>query len=151
MAGVGVWTSASIEKLREWQPHYSYGRIAEKLSETFGILFSRSAVIGKANRIGLKHAMGIEQKERSRTAPRSAETRKRIVIKKPIGRALVKLPPPEIVCEPISLLELTADSCRWPVSGEREHTMFCGANKIQDQPYCYRHWLKSIRTSETAD
>lgn len=150
MSNAGVWTSGAIDKLREWQPHYSYGRIAEKLSDAFGIFFSRSAVIGKANRIGLKQPMGIEQKERSRTAPRAATPRKRVSILKSIEIQPTELPPAEIVCEPIPLLELTWETCRWPVSGERQHTLFCGI-KTQVFPYCCKHRLMSVKKSETAE
>jgi hypothetical protein len=39
----------------------------------------------------------------------------------------------------ITLMELTARTCRWPISGERQHTLFCG--RLPDFPssYCAHH------------
>jgi hypothetical protein len=58
---------------------------------------------------------------------------------------------PQLVCEPLpaeapspveprhlSLIELTAETCRWPY-GDGPFT-FCGHPPAADKPYCAAHW-----------
>jgi GcrA cell cycle regulator len=41
---------------------------------------------------------------------------------------------------PCSLMELTADTCRWPVGDPGQPGFyFCGAQPADDKPYCWRH------------
>jgi hypothetical protein len=35
--------------------------------------------------------------------------------------------------------ELEKHHCRWPVEGAHAKTVFCGANKLDDMPYCAQH------------
>jgi GcrA cell cycle regulator len=39
----------------------------------------------------------------------------------------------------ISLMDLTASSCRFPVHGERAPFLFCGAQSAEGRPYCADH------------
>lgn len=57
-------------------------------------------------------------------------------------------PAPEAQVAPITILELTATSCRWPVDPVSEHGWrFCGrprADSAQRHPYCAEHRERSI-------
>jgi GcrA cell cycle regulator len=35
--------------------------------------------------------------------------------------------------------ELERHHCRWPVDGADAETHFCGANRLDDMPYCAEH------------
>lgn len=48
------WTDEIAEHLREVYPTLSGYKIADLLNETYGTSFTRSAVVGKAARMGLK-------------------------------------------------------------------------------------------------
>jgi hypothetical protein len=41
--------------------------------------------------------------------------------------------------KPVQTHELERHHCRWPVEGANAETVFCGANKLDDLPYCARH------------
>lgn len=47
-------------------------------------------------------------------------------------------PPPEEVRN-VSLMDLQADDCRWPMDGEGEHAKFCGLHKADGSSYCEFH------------
>jgi hypothetical protein len=40
----------------------------------------------------------------------------------------------------ISLVDLTASTCRFPVHGERAPFLYCGAQSVEGRPYCAHHW-----------
>jgi hypothetical protein len=46
---------------------------------------------------------------------------------------------PENRAPRVHLHELERHHCRWPVEGANAKTLFCGANKLGDLPYCAQH------------
>ena len=109
---------------------------------------SRSAVIGKLHRMGLQHGNRAEAVKRNqeRELARAARERVRGAVKaerKPAPPKPVKPAGPlKAVIKPIkpggiALEELTATSCRWPITDNSPHR-FCGC-KAKDGPYCPEH------------
>jgi GcrA cell cycle regulator len=133
-----TWTDEQIEHLR--QRHADGLSFSEIACELPG--FSRNAVIGKAQRLGLAARVTISQR---RPAP----------AKRVRGRAskITPQPAPEPKPpEPVRLFDLEPHHCRWPVSGEGADTLFCGASKRSgSSSYCRKHFAWSCRDCSSAE
>ena len=120
---------------------------------------TRNAVIGKLHRLGLT---GQRQKngglpikpsvmnKRILVAPKVKQLRE-IAVKMRQALPPVPLPAPETFeagYHPLnlSLLELPANGCRWPVNNAAPNEMhlFCGHPKAEGKSYCERHVERSI-------
>lgn len=127
---------ALLEKL--WASGLSASQVGSQLGTT------RNAVLGAVQRNGfsvLRPPKNVMVRDATRRKPpRSAAIRPR---RHPA--------PPPLVCEPLSaeapspveprhlsLIELTAETCRWPY-GDGPFT-FCGHPPAADKPYCAAHW-----------
>jgi len=113
---------------------------------------SRNATIAKCHRLGLHRG------NRNAASRRVPEPKRPHEAKRPYRRADWAVPglyardrnkerlPPAVVVDlpverpvnPVTLLELREDHCRWPVSGDGVATLFCGA-QADGCPYCERH------------
>jgi GcrA cell cycle regulator len=137
------WTDERCDLLRKLHAEgLSFSQIGGQLG------CSRNAAIGKAQRIGLEKRGPAFRSNKSISAkPRGRRVRIRIVgnaVKQP--RPELDLPDelaPEIVCDPVTLLNLQSHHCRWPVSGEGASMLFCGANKSDGSSYCAHHRARS--------
>lgn len=142
----------------------SASEIARDLSNTFGRLFTRNAVVGIAHR-----AKGFAKKapppKRTKTDdrdPMSAEKRKKrgkgnhhIKAEMIIARQAVYAPssPVDEVLvmkdhdipqeQRVSILGLTNDTCRWPIGDDAATMTFCGAKPLDGQPYCECHHARA--------
>ncbi|MBB3313661.1 GcrA cell cycle regulator [Rhizobium sp. BK196] len=147
-----------LEAIREAYPKCTgtAATIARKLFELHGHKVSRNAVIGYYARHGEKlkdiplrgpHA-GAAVKKPLMRAPRQpkpkdnpvmvAEVVKFMEAPKPVSFDDVYRPNPKN----LSLLDLEWNDCRYAVSGEKEHTLFCGNTTDRDSSYCpYHHKL----------
>lgn len=151
------WTDDQVEKLKtSWLNGWSAGEIAKVLP------FSRSAILGKVDRLGLNRMEGGMRKPRSNVRsnaerPKSARStskpakvgvpyhlRRFETIKADTDPGLVK----PLIEESndgigLQLAELTNETCRWP-KGTPGYDDFCfcgviGANFMASKPYCPRH------------
>lgn len=122
------WTQEAVEKLKELLPT---GASAAEIGAILGI--SRHAVVGKVHRDKTLKAIGFKNPPRGGHLKRAGIPKRK--------RASVPLPPAQIeVSQPLSLMELpTYGRCKWPVEGEKEHTLFCGAYAEGTRPYCQHH------------
>lgn len=135
--GSPYWPDEHTLYLREIHPlHLSNSQMASLINKKFGTFYTRNAVIGKCSRLGLPSRPKPKPSiyPRREVAPRE---RKRVWQQKP-GPQPVEIEP-EFICDPIPLLELKEQSCRWPISGEARSIMFCGADKLEPLSYCARH------------
>ena len=144
------WTDERVETLKKlWTDGLSASQIAAELG---GI--TRNAVIGKVHRLGLA---GLA-KSPSSAAPRQRKARPHphmLRVSRPATRgntALAHAFDLEIAAEPQfvdnvipmgqrrSLLELTEETCRWPI-GDPGHAdfFFCGGQTLTSLPYCAYH------------
>ena len=120
------WTEEREARLRQlWaDARWSARQIAEELG---GV--TRVAVIGKAYRLGLSKPTKSSITRLAKNTPRP--------------RSSARQSEATEVVEPtsgVSLLKLTATTCRWPY-GEpgKESFFFCGAYSPREQPYCAYH------------
>jgi GcrA cell cycle regulator len=144
------WTDERVETLKKlWAEGHSASQIAAELG---GI--TRNAVIGKVHRLGLSG----RAKSPSSAAPRPRKprtathmlrvTRSSMRGNTALAHAYEFDIEPE--AEPIdnviplgqrrSLLELTEDTCRWPIGDPGSADFyFCGGPAITSLPYCAYH------------
>lgn len=137
------WTEERVEKLIQLHSDgCSASIIAEQLGHT-----TRNAVIGKLNRLGLASKRGRPSVVRERkVVPRARPRRSEIVYKRFVIPAFKAQPLPEIEDENIpveqrkQLLDLTPETCRWPVGDPcSKDFFFCGGETFMDFPYCSAH------------
>jgi len=144
-----LWDNpAIIDRLRELVPHsdYSFTQIASALSREFALDISRNATIGKAGRLRLRRP----KIDKPPIEARAAKRRRRRLTPPLLGlkTELVALPNIDDQKIPVtqrrSLMELTGDTCRWPV-GEPTNPdfFFCGAGVLSKLPYCAGHYRRA--------
>lgn len=127
-----TWTDERLAMLTAAWGTVRAAEIADELNAELpieGYTFTKAAVVGKANRIGLKK---LQRAARGTGRPR----------KNP--------PPPEPVPQPdamgIALPDLMRKHCRYPF-GEGIETRFCGNNRRDGSSYCEFHHAKcTIKT-----
>lgn len=152
-----TWTEARVERLTKlWRDGKSATEIAIDLG---GV--TRNAVIGKVSRLNLHHnpchlAPAREKKavaDRKRMKKREQADRDRAMreqrraeamrakAEKAAAAATVAAVPSIAMPAPLnfSLIDLNTGDCRFPVSGEKAATLFCGHNVETGSPYCTYH------------
>lgn len=135
------------EILRLWEQGLSGGQIAKKTYHT------RNAIMGKLHRWRQSGIIGYKStktrnaaiKEQVRIANRKIALGKgkpRQVVKQelPLINFLDNLPPPPPLTEPAKFMNLSAQSCRYVVSGGvAKDYMFCNHQKRPNSSYCDEH------------
>ena len=154
------WAPAHCDTLRKMLAgSLSYSEIAAALNAIFHTTYSRSAVIGRAKRMGLA---GMRPEGRPKPSPKArppglhrprehhgAEFRRREPILEPVEP--VKLRCADIDPRHLSLADLQAGDCRYPYGGdeEGEPITFCGHPRHENSSYCAAHF-KLTRNTEAA-
>jgi len=138
-----TWTTERLELLKS---SFEAGLTCREIAGRIGV--SRNAVIGKLSRLQLK-------RERIVAAPRRKDltgNRRRTVRLRLRRQVLMSV---EIDEAPIhtthtcSLFELSAETCRWPISTPgAEDFCFCGSPPMQGFPYCPGHSRLAYRITE---
>ena len=134
------WSEADIAALTMlWLRGYPAKEIAQKL----GGEMSSGAVIAAARSRGLQSRGRMTYRRAD-----SGEPNQPVCERMADGTTLERLPVPEPTAEDLAipherrrtLLELTADTCKWPV-GEpgTPGFFFCGARPVSELPYCAAH------------
>jgi GcrA cell cycle regulator len=138
--------------------NYTATQISEALFTDMGINRSRNAIIGICGRMGISLGNGARSagtwdnipgwKPSMRTRERRAQPKPRVVKMKEDRPPPMKCAPlpfePPTPFEPknISVLELSANTCKWPTTagGEYRH-LFCGHKPLRGypRPYCGYH------------
>jgi GcrA cell cycle regulator len=133
-----TWTTERVELLKS---HFAAGLSCREIANEIGV--SRNAVIGKLSRLNLTREKkpelrkGATRKDRQRSVPR---------LQYRMLRTLFAEAPPAESDQTIhseqhcSLLELSEEKCRWPISspGEKDFC-FCGNQPLEGLPYCAGH------------
>lgn len=123
----------------------SYQIIAATLNAEFGTQFTRCAVIGKINRLGLSNRRLPADRPVATPRPRAPRERvrsERMNARPPMESVeTVKLRCVEITPLHLSLLDLDPGLCKYPYGGdaEGETISFCGHPSIKSRPYCMPH------------
>lgn len=123
------WTPEHDAMVRELRNiGYSGSQISAALNLEFKTAYSRNAVIGRMNRLGLCEKMVKAPKPEPRPrAPRIAAVKRPVHFGAPLH---------------LSLIELEPDQCRWPY-GDGPFT-FCGCTVLTDSSYCPMHAERSV-------
>jgi GcrA cell cycle regulator len=146
-----MWTEAAIETLRQLALE---GKSASSIAAALGAP-SRNAVIGKANRIGIKltgniHCLApraarpsMERPRRPAIARTDSPLWKRAVVpavpreRKPAW-AFAEAQVGEML--KVGLEEIREDSCRWPLGDPTsEEFVYCGVQTAKGRSYCAGH------------
>jgi GcrA cell cycle regulator len=146
------WAREHSDALREYFGRgMSFSEIAGAINARFNTAYSRSAVLGRAKRIGLAGPQRSGDRRRPRRKPRRSGPRER----HERHATLFTLPPEvvepvkpiklrcvEILPRQVSLLDLEAGDCRYPYGGdaEGEAITFCGHPRQSDSSYCTAHF-----------
>lgn len=145
-----TWSDERVEQLKKlWEAGLSASQIAAELGNV-----TRNAVIGKVHRLGLSGRA--KSPSSSVPRPRKARPAQHIMrISRPVSRgntALAHAFEMEVEVDPIAidnvvpmsqrktLLELTEDTCHWPVGDPGSADFyFCGGKSLTGLPYCGHH------------
>ena len=143
-----TWTEERVERLKS---RFAVGLTCREIANDIGV--SRNAVIGKLSRLNLTR-----EKRRDTGDPARADTAKgrrpRSVprLQYQMLQALYAEPQPAADDEPIhnehccSLLELSEERCRWPISTPgAQDFCFCGNTPVEGLPYCAGHTRLAYR------
>jgi GcrA cell cycle regulator len=143
-----TWTDERIEMLKR---SFAAGLSCRQIAGEIGV--SRNAVIGKLSRLNLARDDGREARRSTRQDaakgrhPKTEPRRPYQMLKAMHGE-----PQPAAADEPIhnahccSLLELSEQRCRWPISNPgAEDFRFCGNTPFQGLPYCAGHTRLAYR------
>ena len=142
-----TWTDERVELLKS---RFAAGLSCRDIANDIGV--SRNAVIGKLSRLNLTREKSGEarpraqkhdaRQNRSKSMPRLQYQmlRKLYAEVQPAADALVRS---EHRC---SLLELSAEKCRWPIDtpGTADFC-FCGNSPLKGLPYCAGHTRLAYR------
>jgi GcrA cell cycle regulator len=142
LANQPTWTAERLELLKN---RFEAGLTCRQIADHIGV--SRNAVIGKLSRLNLT-------REKTHDAPRrvrkggTKQSRARSVprLQYQLLQTLYAEPEPLANGGPIhsiyccSLLELSEERCRWPISTPgAEDFCFCGNTPLDGLPYCQGH------------
>jgi GcrA cell cycle regulator len=137
-----TWTDERLERLKS---RFAAGLTCRQIADDIGV--TRNAVIGKLNRLNLMREKGADaprpaRKEaargrRAKSVPRLQYQLLQKLYAEPQPAAGDELIHDEHRC---SLLELSEQKCRWPIStpGEKDFC-FCGNPPLKGLPYCTGH------------
>lgn len=150
---MSFWTPERVDALKV---HFADGMTGGEIMREMGAP-SRNVIVGKLHRLGLTrddvpHEVRIARIQRGIASrgprqPRTARPRRA----NPPGPVMFKAAPtfappatagPPAASRPCGLLELTNESCRWPISEEGAPYLACGAleaDVIHGVPYCRTH------------
>jgi hypothetical protein len=140
----GCWTDERVERLAAMWSDATAADIAAALNELPGpALVTRNAAIGKARRLGLPPKVEYASPGRplKQCRPRGYEWRERM-------RAVAVEPEiPAVLAAPadplwLTILDVGADQCRYPVDGTDNPILFCGHPAAPKSPYCWEHHAK---------
>ena len=146
---VNAWTDERIEQAKE---AFAAGKSAKETGDEIGK--TRNSVISKWHRLGL---CGGERRLITGQRPKNRPAQPEFLVANILERRKRnqeangprKRGPKPIPAEPdsgsrCSLMELTADTCRWPIGDitERDGFSFCGAH-TSEPPYCEFHQARA--------
>jgi GcrA cell cycle regulator len=148
LANEPTWTAERVELLKS---RFEAGLSCREIAGDIGV--SRNAVIGKLSRLNLtREKSGDAPRPARKAAAKGRRARTLPGLHRQMLLALYAEPEPAATDEPIhnehccSLLELSEERCRWPISTPgAEDFCFCGNTPIEGLPYCAGHTRLAYR------
>jgi GcrA cell cycle regulator len=143
-----TWTDERVELLKN---RFEAGLSCREIAGEIGV--SRNAVIGKLSRLNLTRESSGDAPRPARKDAAKGERPKAVPrTQYRMLKALYGAPQPAPDDEPIhnghccSLLELSEERCRWPIStpGAADFC-FCGNTPVEGLPYCAGHTRLAYR------
>jgi GcrA cell cycle regulator len=141
-----TWTDERIELLKS---HFAAGLSCRDIAGEIGV--SRNAVIGKLSRLNLTREPGGDARRPARKDAAKQRRAKTVPgLQYQMLQALYGEPAPDDAPIPngrcCSLLELSEQRCRWPIStpGAADFC-FCGNTPVEGLPYCAGHTRLAYR------
>jgi GcrA cell cycle regulator len=143
-----TWTAERVELLKS---RFEAGLSCREIADDIGV--SRNAVIGKLSRLNLtREKSGDARRPVKKDAARRQRPKTLPRLQYQMLQALYAEPQPAAEDEPIhdghccSLLELSEERCRWPISNPgAEDFCFCGNTPVEGLPYCAGHTRLAYR------
>ena len=122
--------------------NYNTKMRAKQIAELLGV--TKNAVIGRAKRLGLSRTKESRVKSHKPLAPYGNWRRKSWDRVQRMFRLRPDKPRPDsvpVVFKPggIAIMGLTNDTCRFPISGVKSETLYCGAETYSKKSYCLKH------------
>ena len=138
-----MWTEAAIETLRQLALE---GKSASSIAVALGAP-SRNAVIGKANRIGIKLTGNIHCLAPRAARPSTERPRRPAIARtdSPLWKraavpAVARERKPAWAFAEAQVEEIREDSCRWPLGDPTsEEFVYCGVQTAKGRSYCAGH------------
>ncbi|MBR0826298.1 hypothetical protein JQ596_12180 [Bradyrhizobium manausense] len=132
----------------------SFSDIAREINRTFGTAYTKSAVLGRARRMGLSVQPRVDSPSIVPSLATAAQedcvpSRQSLphALQQPPQTAFRPAEPVKLRCvgvrpRLISLLELESDDCRYPYGGDKEgeEITFCGHPRRRGSSYCAPHF-----------
>ena len=142
-----TWTTERVELLKS---RFEAGLSCREIADDLGV--SRNAVIGKLSRLNLTREKNGDARRIERNDDSSRSRPKTVRLQYQMLKALYEEPQPAADAEPIhdgrccTLLELSEQRCRWPIStpGAADFC-FCGNTPVEGLPYCAGHTRLAYR------
>ncbi|MGA2054816.1 MAG: GcrA family cell cycle regulator [Bradyrhizobium sp.] len=133
-----TWTTELVELLKS---HFAAGLSCREIANEIGV--SRNAVIGKLSRLNLTREKTLKPRRDNdgRSRPKSVPRLQYRMLRKLFKEAEPAESEQTVQSEQhCSLLELSEERCRWPIShpGEKDFC-FCGNRPLESLPYCAGH------------
>ena len=133
-----TWTTELVELLKS---HFAAGLSCREIANEIGV--SRNAVIGKLSRLNLTREKTLKPRRDNdgRSRPKSVPRLQYRMLRKLFKEAEPAESDQTIESKQhCSLLELSEERCRWPIShpGEKDFC-FCGNRPLESLPYCAGH------------
>ncbi|MCP3465976.1 GcrA family cell cycle regulator [Bradyrhizobium sp. CCGUVB23] len=145
-----TWTVERIELLKS---HFHAGLSCREIAADIGV--SRNAVIGKLSRLNLTRGPKREERSADKSTARALRTLRRLqyellsTIDIEAETPLAHVPIDE--ANRCSLMELTENRCRWPISTPgADDFCFCGNASPDGQSYCTGHARLAYRPNSRA-
>ena len=148
LANEPTWTADRVELLKS---RFEAGLSCREIAGDIGV--SRNAVIGKLSRLNLtREKSGDAQRPARKAAAKGRRAGTLPRLHRQMLLALYAEPEPAANDQPIhnehccSLLELSEERCRWPISTPgAEDFCFCGNTPLEGLPYCAGHTRLAYR------
>ncbi|UWU89750.1 GcrA family cell cycle regulator [Bradyrhizobium sp. CB1015] len=137
-----TWTDERIELLKQ---HFEAGLSCREIAADIGV--SRNAVIGKLSRLNLTRGRTVEDRKVQDRGLAPVRVRKAVPrLQYEMLATIYGETDAPVLAGPIdetnrcSLLELSENRCRWPISTPgADDFCFCGNTAPDGQPYCDGH------------
>lgn len=147
------WTPEIMETMKRM---LGEGKSSPEIAAKLGPAFTRSAVLGRMNRLGLKSGW-----RPVKTAPTAAPPPPSLRVQKKLGsnhtQQLIRITQPKAepvivqvpvnIPEPVpmmlSLIELTDRTCKFAIN-ETKPFLFCGHPVVPGKPWCPHHAIRCI-------